>query len=673
MKHGIRAVSVWLVAFVWLGLLCAPKMVQAQYVRGSKVNMKIIQPMELEGKELARYSLFSIADALRYNSGLLFKDYGGLAGLKTINVRSFGSERTGVFYNGIEVGNAMNGQVDLSRFGMAGLGSLALYSGQRGDIYQSATDFASSNSLYIDTRRPRFRGENKTNFSATLKGGSFLTVNPSLMYEHSLGHGMSTSFNFDLLSSNGEFPYSLKRYDANGKEMFDVRGDRKNDKIHAIRAEGALHGTFSKGLWNVYAYSYTSQRGVPGAIINQNLSYRGENLTERSYFLQGNVKFFVSKKYKTQLNYKFSEDYTRYENNDEKLVKVDDAFSEYSIYLSNSHLYNFSEMWQLSGAYDLLYNKMDKRNEITRSAAKDFAHPWRLKHLGSLAGRFSWKGVQASASVYGTFVQNFGEKALNPYGNEKAISPAVLVSYKPFSIIPFYVQGFVKQSYRVPNYNDRYISMVQGDMLKPETLTQYDLGLMYEGGTDGKLRKLSFSVEGYYNDVKDKIIAYPTGQLYRWTMTNLGKVRVIGGDAAGMALFRFSDSRQSPLFKTKLQYTYQKAQDVTNPDDTYYNQQIPYIPWNSGSAIFSLIWKGWTLNYSFLYVGERYSRQENIPYYKMQPWYNHDVSLEKMIKFSDWNLRCMLEVNNVLGQDFEIVTNYPMPKQFVRMTVNVEI
>ena len=34
----------------------------------------------------------------------------------------------------------------------------------------------------------------------------------------------------------------------------------------------------------------------------------------------------------------------------------------------------------------------------------------------------------------------------------------------------------------------------------------------------------------------------------------------------------------------KLQYTYQEAIDVTNPSDTYYRDQIPYIPWHSGSA-----------------------------------------------------------------------------------------
>ncbi len=86
----------------------------------------------------------------------------------------------------------------------------------------------------------------------------------------------------------------------------------------------------------------------------------------------------------------------------------------------------------------------------------------------------------------------------------------------------------------------------------------------------------------------------------------------------------------------------------------------------------NLTWRGFALNYSFLYTGERYSRQENISYYKMQPWYTHDLSLMKQIALGRWNLRAMLEVNNLLGQDYEIVSNYPMPGRFFRVTLAAE-
>lgn len=54
---------------------------------------------------------------------------------------------------------------------------------------------------------------------------------------------------------------------------------------------------------------------------------------------------------------------------------------------------------------------------------------------------------------------------------------------------------------------------------------------------------------------------------------------------------------------TKVQYTYQEAIDITSPRDNYYRDQIPYIPWHSGSAILNLSYDDWSLNYSFVYVG----------------------------------------------------------------------
>ncbi|MDY5387622.1 MAG: TonB-dependent receptor, partial [Muribaculaceae bacterium] len=45
---------------------------------------------ELSGVELQKLSSTSIADALKYFAGVQIKDYGGLGGLKTVNVRSLG-------------------------------------------------------------------------------------------------------------------------------------------------------------------------------------------------------------------------------------------------------------------------------------------------------------------------------------------------------------------------------------------------------------------------------------------------------------------------------------------------------------------------------------------------------------------------------------------------------
>ena len=79
------------------------------------------------------------------------------------------------------------------------------------------------------------------------------------------------------------------------------------------------------------------------------------------------------------------------------------------------------------------------------------------------------------------------------------------------------------------------------------------------------------------------------------------------------------------------------------------------------------------LNYSFIYVGERYHNSANIPANHEQPWYTHDVSISYEMpvggKMKDENRKtgCMprlyfaLEINNMLNQQYDVIQNYPMP------------
>ena len=124
---------------------------------------------------------------------------------------------------------------------------------------------------------------------------------------------------------------------------------------------------------------------------------------------------------------------------------------------------------------------------------------------------------------------------------------------------------------------------------------------------------------------------------------------------------------------TKLQYSYQEAIDVTNPADNYYRHQIPYIPWHSGSAIMMASWRGWTLNYSYIYTGERYNQQENIRYNYTQPWYTSDISVMKTFTINKIRLGATLEVNNLFSQDYDVILNYPMPKRNYRLGITIDI
>jgi hypothetical protein len=48
---------------------------------------EVIPAQRLAGDELRALNSFSVADAIRYFSGIQLKDYGGVGGLKTVDIR----------------------------------------------------------------------------------------------------------------------------------------------------------------------------------------------------------------------------------------------------------------------------------------------------------------------------------------------------------------------------------------------------------------------------------------------------------------------------------------------------------------------------------------------------------------------------------------------------------
>lgn len=623
----------------------------------------VIPAQVMTGDELQRLNSMSVADALRFFSGVQLKDYGGVGGIKTINIRSMGTNHVGVFYDGIELSNAQNGQVDLGMYSLDNMQTISLYNGQKSQIFQAAKEFASAGSVYLQTRVPEFEEGKAYHLKAKFKTGSFDLVNPSLLVELNLSDRVKVSFNGEWLSSSGKYKFRYRRKAVKTDEiMYDTTAVRENGDIRATRLEGALFGDVKGGDWMLKAYNYTSERGVPGAIVN-NVWRRGERISDNNSFIQGYIHKRFSPHYQTKLMAKYSYFLTKYVNKDTTVMLIDNVYRQKEFYLSTLHQYDLCSWWKVSCAYDFQWNNMD-------ADMYGFVHPTRWNHIVSLATAIAWGGFKMQGSVVYNYVHDVTRDAEAP-ADKNTWSPAVFLCYKPFQNIGFSLRAFYKKSFRMPTFNDLYYAEMGNSKLNPEYTTQYDVGFAYfSPRMKGILYEWAVQVDGYRNFVSDKIVAYPKGAQFRWTMLNLGKVHINGLDAKVSATLR-------PLRKlyvtTRLQYTYQQAIDVTNPADTYYRDQIPYIPWNSGSAVVQMDYGTWGLNYSFIYTGERYNQQENIIYNHTQPWYTHDLSLQKSFNWKDYKARVALEVNNLFSQDYDVILNYPMPKRNYRLTLTFEM
>ena len=646
-------------------------------VTGSPLMKEVIPVQKLSGERLKNLSSFSVADAIRFFSGVQLKDYGGIGGLKTVNVRSMGTHHVGVFYDGIQLGNAQNGQIDLGKFSLENIEEVSLYNGQKSNIFQPGKDFGSSATIYLRTRIPSFDNNKNLNLRGSFKTGSFDLVNTSLLLEYKLNDNISASVNGEYINSSGKYNYRYKRVFPNTNEvMYDTTAVRENGDISSVRLEGGLFGTIPKGYWRIKSYFYDSERGIPGAVVN-NKWKNSQRQWDSSYFLQGVFQKSIAHKYDLLVNAKYADDRMRYLNPDTTLMLIDNTFKQKEVYISTANRYRISNKWDAVLSADIQYNTLT-------SDLAGFVYPKRFTSLFALASAADLGKVKMQGSILATLVSeriNSGNTAaddsVSTAPNKKEFTPAFFVSYKPINKHNFNIRAFYKHIFRMPTFNDLYYTDIGNIHLKPEFTHQYNLGFQYESDyLHPIIKNWHLQADAYYNEVTDKIVAVPKGSgQYRWMMMNLGYVEIRGIDLYTSIL---TEPMKDVLLNIKFMYTYQKAQDFTNRKSdilqkTTWGGQISYIPWHSGSVIASIDYKNWQLNYSFIYVGERYHSSANIATEYEQPWYTNDMTIVRNIKCKGANLRLSAEINNVFSQDYEVVLNYPMPKRNYKLAFTVEI
>ena len=631
-------------------------------VSAQRIRKEVIPVQMLAGEELQKLSVHSVADAIRYFSGIQIKDYGGIGGLKTVNIRGLGTQHVGVFYDGVQLGNAQNGQIDLGRFSLDNMEAVSLYNGQKSAIFQSATDFASAGSIYMTARHPSFGEGQNYRLKGTFKTGSFGLVNPSVLLEHRLSKQVSGSLSAEYMYTSGKYKFRYRQ-----KNGYDITETRKNGDVEAIRAEYGLFGDMQGGEWKAKAYLYNSERGLPGAAVRETGDFVHEDRQwDTNFFLQGSFRKHWGN-YSLQTNGKYAYDYLHYLSDprlDVTTMYVNNHYRQHELYFSAANMLNILPFWSADVSVDFQWNKLN-------ADLVNFVYPCRYTALVAAATALHFERFKLQASLLGTFVHETTKVPNAAAGDKHKYTPTVVASWQPFKNEDLNLRAFYKKIFRMPTLNDLYYTFIGNIDLNPEYTTQYDIGVTYSHKFRGGYpARLEFQADAYYNEVTDKIVAMPTSNQFRWTMVNLGYVEMRGVDVALQTEWHLLKDLKANL---RVNYTYEKAQDFTDAKSDYYGGQIPYIPWHSGSAVLNLSYRDWDMNYSFIYTGERYESSANIPENYAKEWYTNDLSLSRRLHWKKMLWKLTAEVNNVFNQQYEVVQWYPMPGINFRFVINVEL
>jgi hypothetical protein len=608
-----------------------------------------LQRLEREG--ISRLGIHDLSEAIRHFSGVSLKDYGGIGGLKTVSVRSLGARHTAVSYDGVSVADVQSGQVDISRFSLDHVENLSLSIGQTDDIFQTARLYASAGALRIETQKPRFDSRNFA-LEGRIRAGSSGLFNPSLRYEQRLGKRYAATLHTDWLRADGRYPYTF----ANGDIV--TRAIRKNSDIRSLRTELNLFAERPEGgKLRLKGYWFDSERGLPGPVILYN-DYHTERLGNRNGFIQGAYDRQLHEQLRLRGQAKVDYARTRYRDFHSKYLEghQTDVYTQREYYASSALLYTPAPPLAFSLATDAFVNTLAATTPLC-------AYPGRFTSLTALAAQYKDSRLTATVSLLGTFVTEEVKRG-KPAPDRQRLSPAAGLSYRLFAEHNLRLRLSYKDIFRIPTFNDLYFDRVGSKNLQPEKAVQYNLGLTWSG-SPRPFDRLSLTVDAYYNQVKDKIVAMPA--MFIWSMINMGEVAIRGLDV--------NLSARLPLaarlyLLTDLSYTLQKAIDVTKKESKTYRHQIPYTPEHAGTASVSLEHRWGTISWLLTAVSSRYSLPQNIEANRMDGYVEQQLSLHRRFRLGQGSLRVQAEVVNTGNAQYEVVRYYPMPGRSFRASIS---
>lgn len=584
----------------------------------------------LRGDMLRSLSATSVADALKYFSGVQIKDYGGLGGLKTVNVRSLGSQHVGVYLDGIRITNAQNGQIDLGRYSLSNMESVSLYNANRNERLQSASEYASAATVYMQTKRPT-----ETTYMMEYGCGSF-GLNKLKGY-FALKNLLFVDAEYQ--HSDGDYAFRFR------SEQEDTVGTRHNSDITFYRLEAA---GFYKGL-STHVYYYNSERGLPGPVIRR-LSDQWDS-TDR----QWDENFFIQSSYKhswehfgLKTNLKYSYDYLHY---------LQDPRTNAATMYCNNHYTQQDLYGSVAAAWNTRYVSLTASTDLRWSDLNadvyKFAYVYRLDSKSLLSAIASYRGFEANIALLYTHISDHTRGAASPLSR---LTPMYLASWHGG---PLTVRAFHKRIFRAPTLNDLYYTLVGNAQLRPEYTSQWDLGVDY------KDRHLHLAVDLYTSRIEDKIVAIPMKCQFRWSMVNFGLVRSLGiSTTAG-----YDRTWGKLVLSANANYTCQRDRDFSSPSDPEYKNTIPYSPLHSASLIVSLGYDGWSACTSWLYTGDRFALISNNKEDMLGAWQTVDLKLSKTFTVSRHSLQTTIECNNLTDSRHEVVKRYPMPGRNWKLTL----
>ena len=605
----------------------------------------------LERENFQRVGATDVADALHRIPGITLRDYGGAGGMKTVSVRGFGARHTGVSYDGVMLSDCQSGEIDISRYSLDNVDKLSLTIGDNDDIFTPARQASTPSMLSIQTLRLP-SADSRGHLTAQMKLGSFGLASPFVRYEQSVNGRLAFSMEGEYTYAENDYPYTLRNITLVTEER------RTHSRMN--QGHGELNVAWqpsAETLIGGKAYYYDNDRQLPGMVrLYTNLS--GENLRERNAFSQMFVRTRLAPKWllKGVAKYNWAESVYK----DELYAGgVNDAsYWQREAYASAALLYAPNDEWAFDYSADYAFNNLNGSSWRTV-----VGRPYRHTVLQSATARYRGGRLTVlGRALYSLYLNDAKE---GPSARDmRRLSPSLSVSYKLLADERLYVRASYKNIFRSPTFNESYYYHYGSTDLLPEVTDQVNVGVTWETST-----RIRMTLDGYYNKVRDMIVSVPYN-MFVWSCVNVGKVRILGMDATLSLTQRLGDRHQVMVTGN---YSYQRAQNRTNPESPNYNKQIAYMPEHSWGAAVNYENPWVNLSVHGHGVTARWPNNNHYEGTMIAGYKEFGLTAYRSFRWGNHRLEGRVDVKNLFDEQYELVGHYPMPGRSWQISVLYKI
>ncbi|WP_143090906.1 TonB-dependent receptor plug domain-containing protein [Thermoflexibacter ruber] len=564
---------------------------------------------KIDSTLLKNFQINNLADLLASQSQVFIKSY-GLGSLATPSLRGTGASHTAVLWNGFNLQNSMNGNVDFALLPVFFLENAHIQHGGAGALFGSG---AVGGAIHLNNT-PEFR--KGLQFSASLSAGSFADFMQGIKLKISkekfvsslklLHHTAQNNFSFINIAKFGkptekQSNSAFSQYGFLQENYFKINDNQQLDlQIWYLNADRQIPPTLTT------SESKASQQDE-SLRLTSNWQLRRKIVT---YFVR--AAFFKEK--------------LVYQNPDIQLTALSKA---------NTWIGETESKIQLS-PYQLLNIGL---NHTYFQAETDGYRAGKIQHRTSLF--FSHK-ISSPKDTWNMVIglrKELIDKHFAPFtpslGFEKVLNPN------------WTLKGNIAKTYRVPTFNDLYWQDGGNPNLRPEDGWSGEIGIEYGLGKNLHTRFTAF------NSLIDNWIAWLPNSQGRWSANNVLQVWSRGVELSAKSSLTWHDLQIQP--KIMYNYVISTNQQIGRGDEQSLYKQLIYVPKHTAQASLSLIYKNLQIFYNHSIIGERFTTSDNTQ--KLPVFTLGNLSISQKIKYFSFQV----QVNNLWNVSYQQIAFRPMP------------